>query len=232
MSHFLLPIIIIRTLQQLGYIVSLYHDELFCVTSLILELVTQPKNFSTDYCNKRMDQFVADFYHKHLSNNKQFSTFMKDKPKEDVDFKRTQELYQQFLLPNAATYRKLSVQVVGTMVDPYDPTQKTQIIQVPFLTHPLTGKPSRSQAARGKMEIKHFPCDPRDRPFLHIEFRKNKYPGAPEREDWGQVIGPTTVVACGDCPYSTVTRVIDNITRFKDCLQLYPSPESFKVDYS
>ncbi|OXA58409.1 Nardilysin [Folsomia candida] len=102
----------LRTLEQLGYIVLVYHDDIFDVTSLFIEVVTQPKNFSTDYCNKRMDKFIQEFYNCYLTDESKFTEFMIGKPQVSFDFFRVQELYQRFLLPNEEFYRKLSVQVV------------------------------------------------------------------------------------------------------------------------
>ncbi|CAL8072019.1 unnamed protein product [Orchesella dallaii] len=105
----------LRTEQQLGYIIIIYAEVTFGVSSIIVELVTQPKNFTTEYCNECIDKFLMDFFVTNLINQEAFEEFSLGKPKLDLPFPVIQNLFASNLLPNLFTYRKLSIQVVGTI---------------------------------------------------------------------------------------------------------------------
>lgn len=107
----------LRTEQQLGYIIIIYPEITYKVSSIIVELVTQPKNFTTDYCNQRIDEFLASFFEKNLSTQELFTEFCLGKPKLDLSYNLIRNLFMAFLLPNPVTYRKLSIQIVGDVED-------------------------------------------------------------------------------------------------------------------
>ncbi|CAL8144837.1 unnamed protein product [Orchesella dallaii] len=117
----------LRTEEQLGYYVDISADVTFEVSSIVIELVTQPKNFTTEYCNECIDNFLLDFFTNNLADEKAFQSFSLAKPKVELPFSLIQRLFASYLLPNPFTYRKLSIQVVGAVPDTPSPLELTNI---------------------------------------------------------------------------------------------------------
>lgn len=92
----------------------------------MVELVTQPKNFSTDYCNECIDKFLHNFFVENLSSSECFLEFSLGKPRLDLSFHSLKNLFVSHLLPNPNSYRKLSIQVVGDVQESSSTAKSTE----------------------------------------------------------------------------------------------------------
>ncbi|ODM95498.1 Nardilysin [Orchesella cincta] len=144
----------LRTEQQLGYYVSIFVDVTYDVSSIVVELVTQPKNFSTEYCNECIDTFLIDFYNTNLADEKCFQTFSLAKPKLELPFSLIQTLFKSYLLPNATTYRKLSIQVVGTITDATDPLPLTNVENIDNSTQRKSSNKTKDQDETDSFKVR------------------------------------------------------------------------------
>ncbi len=160
--------------------------------------MTQPKNFSTDYCNECIDKFLASFFHENLSNAESFLEFSLGKPRLDLPFGSLKNLFVSHLLPNQHGYRKLSIQVVGDIQEAPNTaknTEKPGQVQPTYqkVHHHAEGEPDHQRSPEahdmaGRTSIDHVRAAKKVLQMMMYEKEKKRQASGVEEEIPRQVV--------------------------------------------
>lgn len=164
----------------------------------MVELVTQPKNFSTDYCNECIDKFLHNFFVDNLSTAECFLEFSLGKPRLDLPFGSLKNLFVSHLLPNPNSYRKLSIQVVGDIQEVPNAgknSEKPGQVKPTFqkVQHHVEGEPEHTRLPEahdmaGRTSIDHVRAAKKVLQMMMYEKEKKKQASAVEEEVPKQVV--------------------------------------------